>query len=96
MIGSHASGLVHGVRVAALQQNVRLRAHNEERRAEREDVKSLEIHVAAVHHVERPGLRQNLVKDVDVVHFTVGNTDKCGVFVYRPERPPESPVKSAG
>ena len=71
MIGAHAGGLVHRMRVAALEQNVGLGADDEEGRAEREDVEALEIHVAAVHDVERAGLRQNLVEDVDIVHFAV-------------------------
>ena len=67
-----------GVRVAALKQNVGLGAYDEERCAEREDKKAPEIHVAAVHDVERPSLRQNLVEDVDIMHFSIGNADKRG------------------
>ena len=78
MIGSHAGGFVHRMRVTTLEQNVGLGAHDEERRAQREDVKALEIDVAAVHDVERPGLGQNLVEDVDVMHLAVGNADKRG------------------
>jgi len=64
------------MRVTALEQDVGFGAHDEESRAEREDVKALEIQVAAVDDVERPGLWQNLVEDVDVVHFALGNADK--------------------
>jgi len=34
-----------------------------------------EIDIAGSHDVERPGIRQNLVEDVDV-YFAVGNADK--------------------
>jgi len=78
VIGTYAGGLIYRMRVAALQQHVRLGTNNEERRTEREDVQTLEIHVAAVHDVERPGLRQNLVEDIDVMHLAVGDADKCG------------------
>ena len=70
--------LVHRMRVAALEQDVGFGAHDEEGRAEREHVEALEIDVAAVHDVERAGLGQDLVEDVDVVHFAVGNADKRG------------------
>ena len=69
-------GLVHWMRVPALDQHIGLGAHDEERRAECEDVKALEIHVAAIHDVERSGLWQNLVEHVDVVHFAVCNAYK--------------------
>ena len=65
VIGSNSGGPVHGMRVAALKQDVGFGAHDEEGRSEREDVKTLEIHVAAVYDVKRSGLRQNLVEDVD-------------------------------
>src|SRR5215471_12791174 len=54
MIGPDAGGFVHRARVATLEQNVGLGADDEERSAEREDVKALEIHIAAVHDVEAP------------------------------------------
>src|ERR1035437_3325485 len=78
VIGSNAGGLVHRMRVSALDQDIGLGAHNEEGRAKREDVKTLEIHVAAIHDVEGSSLRRNLVEDVDVMHFAVGNADKRG------------------
>jgi hypothetical protein len=46
--------------------------------AEREDVKTFKIHVAAVHDVEGPRFRQNLVEDVDIMHFAAGNADERG------------------
>ena len=78
VIGSHAAGFVHRVRVASLDQYVGFGAHDEESCAERKQVEALEIHVAAVHDVERSRLRQNFVEDVHVVHFAVGNADKRG------------------
>src|ERR1035437_2147755 len=66
------------MRIAALEQDVGFGAHDEEGRTEREAVESLEIDVAAVHDVERPGLRPDLVEDVDVMHFAVRDADKRG------------------
>jgi len=78
VIGAHAGGLVHWVGVAALEQDVGFRAHNEEGRAEREAVEALEIDVAAVHDVERPGLGQDLVENIHIVHLAVRNADERG------------------
>src|ERR1019366_3185785 len=64
--------------VAALEYNIGFRAYDEECGTEREDIETLKINVAAVHDVDGPGLRQNLVEDVDVMHFPLGNTDKRG------------------
>jgi hypothetical protein len=69
------------VRVAALEHDVGFRAEDEERRTECEDVETLEIDVAAVHDVDGPGLRQNLVEDVDVMHFSIGNADERGTHL---------------
>src|ERR1700674_1475778 len=78
VIGSDSGGLVYWMRVATLEQDVGFGAYDEEGRAEREDIQALEIHVAAIHDVECPGLRQNLVEDIDVVHFAAGNADERG------------------
>src|SRR5438093_11760243 len=54
LIRAHARALVHGMRVASLEQHVRLGAHDKEGRAERKDEEPLKIDVAPVHHVEGP------------------------------------------
>src|SRR6266545_3144867 len=41
-------------------------------------IEALEIDVAAVHHVERARLGQDLVENIDVMHLAIGNTDKRG------------------
>ena len=78
MIGSQAAGFVHRTRIAALEQEVLFGAHDEKCGAEREEKETLEIDVAAIHHVEGARLGQNFVEDVDVVHFAFGNADKRG------------------
>jgi hypothetical protein len=75
MIGAHAGGLVHRMRVAALDQDVGFCAHDEECRVERELIETLEIDVAAVHDVEGASLDEDLVENIDVMHFAVRNTD---------------------
>ena len=39
-------------------------------------IQPLEIDVAAIHDIERAGLGHDLIKDVHVVHFAVGDADK--------------------
>ena len=78
LIRAQASGLVDGMRVAPLQNDVLLGADDEERRAEGEHEEAFEIDVGSIHNVEGAGLGVDFVKDVDVVHFAVGNADKCG------------------
>ncbi len=48
------------------------------KKAPGEHVESFEIDVAAIHHVEGPGLWQKFVEDVDVVHRAVGNVESTG------------------
>ena len=66
------------MRVAPLQQDVLLGSHDEERRAKGEHEEAFEIDVGPIHDVEGAGLGADLVEDVDVVHFAVGNADKRG------------------
>jgi hypothetical protein len=76
VIGGNSGALIHLTRRAAPEQNVLLRAHNEESSAEREHAESLEIDVAAVHDVERTRLRNDLIQYFDIGHFAVRNPDK--------------------
>ncbi len=86
MIGANAGGLVHRMGVAALEQDVFFGAHHEEGGREREDVESLEIDVAAIHHVEGAGLGDDLVEDIDVVHLAIGDADKRGDIAVQVEQ----------
>src|SRR2546426_11929055 len=66
------------MRVAPLEQHVRIGAHDKEGRAERKDEESLKIDVAPVQHIEGPSLRQDLVEEVHIVHIPAGDADKGG------------------
>src|ERR1035437_7224429 len=66
------------MRLAALEQQIPFRPHDEKCGAECEHKESLEVDKAAIHHVKRARLRQNFVEDVDVVHVAFGNADKRG------------------
>ena len=61
-----------------MEQDVLLGSHDEERRAEGEHEEAFEIDVGPIHDVEGAGLGADLVEDVDVVRFAVGNADKRG------------------
>src|ERR1700722_15644029 len=64
------------MRVASLDQYIRLGADNEESRAECKNKEPLEINVASVHNVEGACLWHDLVQDVHVVHIPAGDADE--------------------
>lgn len=76
MAAAQTRGLIHGPRVAALEQCVGRSAHDEEGRLQLKAVRPLEVDVAAIHHIERAGFDGDLVEDVDVVYLAVGDADK--------------------
>jgi hypothetical protein len=78
LIAAESRGLVDRATRAACAIEIPLAAGDEERRGRGEAIKSLEIEVAAVHHVECPGFDRQLVEDVDIVYFPVGNVNKAG------------------
>ncbi len=86
MIGAHTGTFVDRMRVAPLQKDILFGAHDEECRAESEKVEAVEIDVAAIHDVECPGLGNDLVEDVEVVHFAVGDADKRGDIAVQVEQ----------
>ena len=79
LVGAHAGALVHRTGVAPLEQQVRLGAHHEEGRAERQHEEPLEVDVAAIHHVERAHLRHDLVEDVRVKLLFVGTAENTAI-----------------
>ncbi len=64
------------MRVAPLEQHVRLGPHHEEGRAQRQHEQPLEINVAAIHDIEGSSFRHDLVQHVDVMHLAIGNANK--------------------
>src|ERR1019366_5569950 len=45
---------------------------------ERQPVQPLKVEIPAIHHVEGTGLWRDLIQDVHVMHFAVGNTQEHG------------------
>jgi len=66
------------VGVASLQQDVLFGAYHEECRAESEHKQAGEIDVATIHDIKRTGFRKDLIQNVHIMHFAVGNADKRG------------------
>src|SRR5271169_5453795 len=64
------------MRIAPLEQNVRLGAHHKECLAERQHKQPLEINVTTVHHVERARLGDDLIEHVHVVYLAVGDVNE--------------------
>ena len=71
------------MRVAPLEQDVLLGSHDEERRAEGEHEETFEIDVGPIHDVAGAGLGEELVEDVDVVRFAIGNAINVGMLPRR-------------
>src|SRR6266496_405011 len=76
LVRAHTRALVHRMRVAPLEQHVRLGPPHEEGRAQRQHEQPLEINVAAIHNIEGSGFRHDLVQHVDVMHLAIGNANK--------------------
>src|SRR5216683_2367662 len=66
------------MRVSSAEPNTLLGTSDEERTAAMENVKTLEVYVRAVHHVEGARLRHDGIKDINVVQFSSGNLNKSG------------------
>src|SRR5271155_5392356 len=78
LVGADSGAFVDGVRIASLEQDIFFGAHHKECGAEGKQEEALEIDVAAIHNIESPGFGNDLIKDVHVMHFAVGNADKRG------------------
>jgi hypothetical protein len=80
------TGAIDWMGIAALQQNVLLGARHEERGGERQPVESLEVEISAIRYVEGARLGRDLIQDIHVMHFAVGNAHEQGdiaMQVYR-------------
>ena len=64
------------MRISPLDFNIGLGAYNEKRRGKFEAIEADEIDVGAIHDVERSGFGIELVEDIDVMHFSVGNANE--------------------
>ena len=62
----------------ALRVHVLLRARDEEATGLVQPIQPCKIDVAAIHDVERPGLRNQLIEDVDVVELAVADVNEGG------------------
>jgi len=78
LIAAESRRLVDRATNAARAVEIPFAAGDEEGRPRREAMEPLEIGVAAVHHIERSRLDRQLVEDVHIVHFPVGNVHKAG------------------
>src|ERR1035438_4235134 len=65
------------MRVATLGLEVRLGACDEETASLVQAVQSLEVEVAAIHHVIGTSLWQQQVECIDIVHLAVGDVNKA-------------------
>src|SRR5271155_1282777 len=76
LIANQSSGAVDGMRIAPSGLEIRFAAGYEEAADLVEPVQALEVEEAPIHDVERAGLGQELIEDIDLVHLAVANKDK--------------------
>ena len=76
LVADQPGRAIDWMRVAALGLEVRLAAGHEEAAGLVEAVETLEVEEAAIHDVERAGLGQELIEDVDLVHLAVADIDE--------------------
>src|ERR1017187_5158773 len=78
LVADQAGLAINRTRVAALHLEVRLTAGHEEAAGLVKTMETLEGKEATIHDVESPGLGQQLVEDVDLVHFAIADVDEGG------------------
>src|SRR5208282_21428 len=76
LIADQTGAAVDRVRVTPLDLEIRLAAGHEEAARLVEAVQPLEVEKAPIHDVERAGLGQQLIEDVDLVHLAVADMDE--------------------
>ena len=76
LVAEDAGRSVGRRRIDTAQPRVRLGASDKEGVCQMHRMKSLEVQVATIHDVDRPGFRHQNVEHIDVVQLAVGNVDK--------------------
>ena len=68
----------HGVGVSAVQHNTGLGARHKESTAAMKGVQPFEVKIGTVHHIEGAGFGDDLVQQVYVMPFSLGNLNESG------------------
>lgn len=76
LIAAQTARLVDRMRIQPSILKVRLGADDEERLRPMQGMQPPKVEKATIHHVEASRLEGNLVEDVDLVQFAVGDMDK--------------------
>src|SRR5216683_7153783 len=76
LIADQPGAAVDRMRVTPLDLEIGLAAGHEEAAGFVKAVQPLEVEKAPIHDVERPGLGQQLIEDVDLVHLAVADMDE--------------------
>ena len=76
LIADQSRGAVDGMRITTLSLEIRFAAGHEEAAGFVKAVQPLEVEIAAIHDVERAGLGQQLIEDVDLVHLAVADVEE--------------------
>ena len=76
LIADEAGGAIHGLGGKAAEPGVRLRSQGEEAAMEMEAMEAHEVEVGPVHDIERPSLRHQVVKHIDIVSVSRRNVNE--------------------
>lgn len=78
LITFEASSFVHWIGLENMETQVAFRSSNEESQGLVNAEKSIEIDIGSVDHVDAPCLENNLIEEVDIMHFSSADADKNG------------------
>jgi len=78
LITDQAGRTIDRVRITATSLEIRLGAGDEEASGIIKARQTLEIEIAAIHDIKGAGFGQELIQNIDVMHFAVADEDKGG------------------
>jgi len=78
LVADQAGLAIHRARVAALPLEVGLTAGQEEAAGLVKTMQALEVREATIQDVDSPGLGQQVVEDVELVHFAIADVQEGG------------------
>ncbi len=78
LVANQAGRAINRMRIAALNLEIRLATGHEEAARPVEAIETLEIDEAAIHDIEGARFGQQLVEDIDLVHFAIADVEEGG------------------
>ena len=76
LITFEASSFVHWIGLQDMETQVGFRSSNEESQGLVNAEKSIEIDIGSIDYIDAPCLKNNLIEEVDIMHFSSADSDK--------------------